>query len=55
VGFDQWRPAVILGSLEPVEWVAIIVGVLVVAAFIYWRVRMGRTTKAEDEKLDTAP
>jgi len=46
---------VILGSLEPVEWGAIIVGVLLVAGFIYWRIRMGRTTKQEDEKLDTAP
>jgi hypothetical protein len=47
--------AVILASIEPVEWGAIVAGVVVVVAFIWWRIRMGRPTKQEKEKLDTAP
>jgi hypothetical protein len=46
---------VILASLEPVEWGAIIAGVVVVIAFIYWRLRMNRKPKGGEEKLDTAP
>jgi hypothetical protein len=38
-----------------VEWGAIVAGVVLVLAFIFWRIRMGRHTKQEDEKLDTAP
>lgn len=45
----------ILGSLGPVEWGAIIAGVLLIAGFIYWRIRMGRVPKQDEEKLDTAP
>jgi hypothetical protein len=46
---------VILGSIEPLEWGAIIAGVLVIVGFIYWRLRMNRKSKSGDERLDTAP
>ncbi|HEV3302004.1 MAG TPA: hypothetical protein VG055_20280 [Planctomycetaceae bacterium] len=45
----------ILAVLEPMEWGAIIAGVLVIVGFIYWRLRMNRKSKSADERLDTAP
>jgi hypothetical protein len=51
----KWRLPVILAILEPLEWGAIIAGVLVIVGFIYWRLRMNRKSKSADERLDTAP
>jgi hypothetical protein len=51
----EWRLPVILAVLEPMEWGAIIAGVLVIVGFIYWRLRMNRKSKSADERLDTAP
>jgi hypothetical protein len=51
----KWRLPVILAILEPMEWGAIIAGVLVIVGFIYWRLRMNRKSKSADERLDTAP
>ncbi len=45
----------IFARLEPVEWGAIIAGVVIVVAFVFWRIRMNRKPKDAEEKLDTAP
>jgi hypothetical protein len=44
---------VTLGSLEPIEIGAIVAGVLLIAGFVWWRLRQGRKTKDEKEHLDT--
>jgi hypothetical protein len=46
---------VILANVEPLEWGAIAVGAVLIAGFIFWRIRMGRKPKEAHERLDTAP
>jgi hypothetical protein len=41
----------IVGSLEPIELGAIVAGVLLIAGFIYWRMREARIDK-DEEKSD---
>ena len=40
----------IFGVLESVELTTIVAGVLIVAGFIYWRIRMGRTDRGEERE-----
>jgi hypothetical protein len=45
----------IVGSLEPIELGGIVVGVLLIVGFIYWRLREGRIDKDVEKSDDLKP
>jgi hypothetical protein len=45
----------IVGSLDPIELGALVVGALLIAGFIYWRMREGRIDKDEEKADDIKP
>ena len=44
-----------LGSLEPLEWAAISLAIVLVTGVVYWRIWMERVPPESQEHLKAAP